>query len=145
MQQQRQPQTRWQHLLAFAFVATAAGSAALLAIGLLAGCETQALYEACPLDEEVTKKGVCNGSTAEGHDTSSCVVTAHPQCDQSICLSYFGQPAFCTMTCTADSDCGAGAFCWTYADAETSSDATKAKPAQRYCVPDREKTLATAK
>lgn len=145
MRDPKQTPTRWHHMMAFAVLAIGGVGAATTAISLLTGCETQALYESCPLDEEVTKKGVCSGSTAEGHDTSSCVVTAHPQCDLSVCLSYFGQPAFCTRTCSQDADCGDAAFCWTYADAEPNADPTKAKAAQRYCVPNREKTLATGK
>lgn len=114
--------------------------AALSAAGtMLTGCETQALFEPCALDEEVTKKGICSGSVAVGHDTSSCVVTAHPQCDRSICLSYFGQKPICTMACTSDSECGAGSFCWTYADA----DPAKGKAAQRYCVPNSAQTAVT--
>ncbi|MBI5607723.1 MAG: hypothetical protein HY902_02465 [Deltaproteobacteria bacterium] len=103
-----------------------AGGAMLTA---LAGCETQPPYDPCELDKEVLEKKICTGSTEPGHDTSTCVVTAHPQCDQSICLSYFGAKPFCTSRCEQDSDCAGVATCWTYSDAENG------KPAQKFCVP----------
>ncbi len=112
--------------LAMVVAVAAVGSAAL---AMLAGCETQKPYDVCVLDKEVLKKGICTGSTDVGHDTSTCVVTAHPQCDQSICLSYFGTSPFCTSRCLRDSDCAGAATCWTYADAENG------KAAQKFCVP----------
>ena len=99
----------------------------------LAGCETTAPYGSCPLDKEVTDKGICTGTAG----TTSCVVHKHPQCDQDICLSYFGKPAVCTQKCTSDAECPAEpgqngtAICWTFAPA----DATKGTDADRYCVP----------
>lgn len=98
-------------------------------VATLAGCETQPPYAACVLDKEVLDKNICTGSTKPGHDTSTCVVTAHPQCDQSICLSYFGASPFCTSRCQLDSDCAGDATCWTYSDAENG------KAAQKFCVP----------
>ncbi len=109
---------------------------AALAMGLccwLAGCETTAPYASCPLDKEVTDKGICTGTAG----STSCVVRKHPQCDLDICLAYFGKPAVCTQTCTSDADCPAepnvsgSATCWTFAPA----DAATGKAAERYCVP----------
>lgn len=121
---------------------TVASSWALLAgAGLLSGCETQPLYVTCQLDEDVTKKGLCNGSTSADRDTSSCVVKSHPQCDRSVCLSYYGTQAICTMTCTSednDAECGNDAECWKYADADPETGAK----AQHYCVPKATMTAA---
>lgn len=88
------------------------------------GCETQPPYADCELDEEVTSKGVCNGSGSVGTGTTSCVVTKHPHCTAGVCVSHFGSAAFCSQECTADTDCGDG-FCWTFAAGE------------RYCVPNK--------
>lgn len=110
---------------------TALPFVALLALPgwvLLSACETQELYVACKLDPEVTKKDICAGKSGPTADTSSCVVTQHPHCDQNICLSYFGGDAFCTRTCTTNADCPDGE-CWTYADASGTT------PAKQYCVP----------
>lgn len=115
-------------------LSVAASWALLSAVGLLSACETQPLYVTCQLDDEVTKKGLCNGSDKADRDTSSCVVKSHPQCDRSVCLSYYGTQAICTMACSSednDAECGDDAECWKYADADP---ATGAK-AQLYCVP----------
>ena len=117
------------------------------AIGLLAmvwtvGCEVQPLHEACPLDQDVLDKQICNGSAG----TVSCVVKRHPQCDQSICISYNSQPAVCSRTCASDADCLSGDdgdFCYEFAEAVTTT--SPPTPAQRYCVPKRLKTTATSK
>lgn len=127
--------TGWLGFLALVGCAAMAGS---MALATLTACETQKDFEPCVLDKEVTDKGVCNrqnGST----DTSSCVVKAHPQCDKSICLSYFGLQPVCTYVCTSDADCGADAKCWTYAEA------AGATPAQRYCLPNKVAAQAAAK
>ena len=93
------------------------------------GCETQVQYAACELDKEVTDKvegkNICNGTT-KGGDTS-CVVTQHPHCDQSICLSYYSQTAFCTKKCVNNTECGPNTCCWTFKDEPTT---------QKYCVPN---------
>jgi hypothetical protein len=97
---------------------------ALAALAVLA-CETDSRYAACELDEEVTKQGVCTGKPSPSLGTTSCVVTSHPHCVQSICLSYFGTEPFCTQPCKTDDDCYADAFCWAFAEEE----------GERYCVP----------
>lgn len=113
--------------------------AAGLVVGLSGtiGCETQPLYVSCDLDKEVTSKGICAGS---GGDTS-CVVTQHPHCDRSVCLSYFGKEPFCTQNCTGADDisCGSDAFCWQFAETEGSS------AAKWYCVPNDHKSITTGK
>ncbi|MSP90184.1 MAG: hypothetical protein EXR79_00025 [Myxococcales bacterium] len=92
------------------------------------GCDTQAQYAPCELDKEVTDKvvgkNICNGTSKAG-DTS-CVVTQHPHCDQSICLSYYSQTAFCTKMCVNNTECGPNTCCWTFKDEPTT---------QKYCVP----------
>ncbi|MCO4760448.1 MAG: hypothetical protein KC502_03045 [Myxococcales bacterium] len=98
------------------------GTLALLSV-MSTGCETQADYGLCDLDEEVTKKGVCTGSDKGNNGTTSCVVTKHPHCAHSICLSYFSTQSVCSKTCANDSECGAGT-CWPFSDTES------------YCVPD---------
>ncbi len=107
---------------------------AVLALGLscwLAGCETTAPYASCPLDKEVTDKGICTGTAG----STSCVVTKHPQCDLNICLAYYGTAPVCTQDCSSDADCPAesgvsgSAKCWTFAPA------TATTAAQKYCVP----------
>ena len=109
---------------------------AALAVGLccwLAGCETAAPYASCPLDKEVTDKGICTGTSG----STSCVVRKHPQCDQDMCLAYYGTPAVCSQACSADSDCPAepnvsgAAKCWTFAPANAATGAV----AEKYCVP----------
>lgn len=94
----------------------------------LAGCETTAPYASCPLDKEVTDKGICTGTSG----STSCVVTKHPQCEQAICLSYFGTPPVCTQPCTTAKDCPNPSedICWTFAPADVSNTT-----AQQYCVP----------
>jgi hypothetical protein len=91
----------------------------------ISACETQAPFAACELDVEVTTKGICTGS-GKGGDTS-CVVTAHPHCDSSVCLSYYSKPSICTKSCTTNTDCGSTACCWTFKD--------DVSPVNRYCVP----------
>ncbi|MBM4346058.1 MAG: hypothetical protein FJ100_22005 [Deltaproteobacteria bacterium] len=118
------------------------GGAAALAV--LNACETQPLYVVCKLDEDVTKKGICQGgTTTKDKDTSSCVVRSHPQCDRSVCLSYFGLEPVCTTSCSRDDDpvCGATAFCWTFSEADAATKSTK----QMYCVPDVKKQQAGQK
>ncbi len=109
---------------------------AALALGLsccLAACETTAPYASCPLDKEVTDKGICTGTAG----STSCVVTKHPQCDLNICLAYYGKRSLCTQTCTTDGDCPAEpgvsgtSKCWTFAPADAKTGAA----AQKYCVP----------
>lgn len=121
------------------------GIVAALAVLAVGACETQPLYVACKLDEDVTKKGICrevSGKEAD-KDTSSCVVRQHPQCDSSICLSYFGLQAVCTTPCTGDDDpvCGSTAFCWTFSEADPVTKSTT----QRYCVPLSKKAAAGQK
>ena len=77
---------------------------AVAGFGALAGCEVQPLHEACPLDQDVLDKQICNGAVG----TVSCVVKRHPQCDQSICISFNSQPALCSRTCETDTDCPQG-------------------------------------
>jgi len=107
--------------------------AAILALG---ACTTQPLHDFCPLDEEVLKKGVCNG----GPGPVSCVVRHHPQCDQSICLSYYSNKAICTKVCASDTDCPSTDDCYTYAEA----NAKTGTAAEKYCVP-KKKTDTTSK
>lgn len=127
----------------FSLTALALFTAATAALTVLNACETQALYVVCRLDDDVTKKGICSGSTAKDKDTSSCVVRAHPQCDRSICLSYFGLEPVCTTTCSGENDavCGASAFCWTFSEADAQTKSTK----QQYCVPNKKKQQAGQK
>lgn len=103
----------------------------------LAGCETAAPYAACPLDKEVTDKGVCTGTAG----STSCVVRKHPQCDLDVCLAYYGTTPVCTQPCTSDSECptenGVAAKCWTFAP----GDSATGKAAERYCVPPSRLTL----
>jgi hypothetical protein len=113
---------------------------------LFAGCETTAPYTACPLDKEVTDKGICNGTST----STSCVVRKHPQCEQAICLSYFGTAPLCTQPCTADKDCPGDAItqngvlykpiCWTFAPADVTGTTD-----ERYCVPASTQAGAAAK
>lgn len=92
------------------------------ALALAVGCESQPVYAECKLDNEVLNKGVCNGKS--GTTNTSCVVTKHPNCNDGICLSYFGTQSVCTMPCTiGDTTCPDGGFCWTFAEGES------------YCVP----------
>ncbi len=110
-------------------VALAAGVVTCLTVG----CESQAPYAACGLDEEVTSKNVCNGDNTSATGTTSCVVRRHPHCAQSICLSYFSTTPVCTHTCDLkkiDADCEQGGFCWPFSDTES------------YCVPSDRKTVA---
>ena len=78
-------------------------------------------------------KGICTGTSG----STSCVVRKHPQCDQDICLAYYGTPAVCSQACSADSDCPAepnvsgAAKCWTFAPANAATGAV----AEKYCVP----------
>ena len=106
-------------------------TAPLLLVGALLtfGCETQSPYAECELDEEVTNKGICTGGGNVGTGTTSCVVRQHPHCTQSICLSHFGSPPFCTNTCSSDADCAEGGFCWNFSDD------------QRYCVMAERKSI----
>jgi len=85
---------------------------------LLAGCPTQDPYAACALDEEVTKKQVCDGSGEGGGSTgtTSCVVTAHPHCTSSVCISFFNRRSVCTNVCKTDADCDLGGVCWAFSD-----------------------------
>jgi hypothetical protein len=107
------------------------GLLAVATAGTLAGCETQAPYAACQLDEEVTSKGVCQGDSTDGTGTTSCVVTSHPHCVQSICLSYYSAASVCTHACSADADCELDGWCWAFS------------PTQKYCVPiERKNTTA---
>ena len=94
------------------------------------GCESQPPYAACGLDEEVTSKNVCNGGNTNATGTTSCVVTRHPHCAQSVCLSYFSTTPVCTHECDSDADCEQGGFCWTFSDT------------QKFCVPSDRKTVA---
>ncbi len=122
-------------------LAVVGGAAALATLN---ACETQPLYVACKLDEDVTKKGICQGgTTTKDKDTSSCVVRSHPQCDRSVCLSYFGLEPVCTTSCSGDDDpvCGATAFCWTFSEADPATKSTK----QMYCVPNAKKQQAGQK
>ena len=102
---------------------------ALLLLTALA-CETQPPYASCTLDPEVTNKGVCKGEGSTGGATTSCVVTRHPHCVQSICLSYFSTEPVCTHACTSDADCEQGGWCWQFSETE------------KYCVPADRKTVA---
>lgn len=114
----------------------------LAALAVLAGCEVQPLHEACPLDQDVLDKQICDGTTG----TVSCVVKRHPQCDQSICISFNSQPAVCSRTCDTDADCPTGDdgdFCYEFAEAVTTT--SPPTPAQKFCVPKRLKTEATSK
>lgn len=122
-------------------LATTGAVAMFFVSSLLSACETQPLYVSCQLDKDVTKKGLCNGATAADRDTSSCVVRSHPQCDKSVCLSYYGTAPICTMTCSPSNaaECGDDAECWTYAD----EDPVTKVPAQRYCVPKSVMVAAT--
>lgn len=113
------------------------GAAAVIYFG---ACETQAPYETCALDSEVTSKGICAG---DGKGSTSCVVTQHPHCQDAVCLSYYGQKPICSKVCTSDGDCTNG-FCWTFADAVTlpgAATGTTSK-AEKYCVSNATKSLA---
>ena len=99
---------------------------------LLTGCESQVPYAECALDQEVTSKGVCKGGSTNVTGTTSCVVTRHPHCVQSVCLSYYSTTPVCTHGCTADADCEQNGWCWAFS------------PTQKYCVPsDRKSELGT--
>lgn len=92
-----------------------------------AACETQSNYATCQLDEEVTSKQVCDGTGGTEQSTgttTSCVVTAHPHCVESICLSFFNRRAVCSKVCSQDADCPNG-MCWEYSE----------KANSRFCVP----------
>jgi hypothetical protein len=92
-------------------------------LAAVAGCETQADYAPCGLDEEITSQGICTNDGSANAGTTSCVVKEHPHCMQSICLSYFGTPPFCSLGCSSDGDCPGSATCWSFSEQE------------RYCVP----------
>ncbi len=98
---------RW--LLGFGLVA------ALAALAI--ACETQEPYAQCELDEEV-QKHVCDGKgqTTAGTGTTSCVVTKHPHCANSVCMSFFNRPSVCTLLCTQDSECALGGVCWEFSE-----------------------------
>ena len=128
----------------FALSVAGALGAASFALAALNACETQPLYVPCRLDKLVTEKGICSGGTStKDKDTSSCVVRSHPQCDHSVCLSYFGLEPVCTIACGSDDDpvCGASAFCWTFSDADPATKSSK----QQYCVPTAKKAQAGQK
>ena len=113
---------------------------ALSATAWLSACETTAPYADCPLDKEVTNNGICTGVAG----STSCVVRRHPQCEQNICLSYYGVAPVCTKECSQDSDCptenGAAATCWIFAPADTGTG----KGAEKYCVPKSRKDAKEA-
>lgn len=94
----------------------------------LAGCPTQEPFASCELDEEVTSKKVCDGtggSASSTGTTTTCVVTAHPHCVESVCLSFFNRPAVCTKVCSSDADCPLGGRCFEFSEKANNS----------FCVP----------
>jgi hypothetical protein len=94
----------------------------------LAGCPTQEPYATCGLDEEVTSKKVCDGTGGTASSTgttTTCVVTQHPHCIKSVCLSFFNRPPVCTKVCATDSDCPLGGMCFEFSEKENN----------KFCVP----------
>lgn len=124
----------------------------------MVGCELPPLHESCPLDEEVVSKGICNGTVG----SVSCVVKHHPQCGQSICLSYNSNPPICTRACGAEA-CPTGDDCYAFATSDPLAGAIsctadtecapqeacgptgKCAPAEKYCVPSDLKASTTSK
>ncbi len=100
----------------------------VLFASLAVGCETQAPFAECALDEEVTSKNICKGGE-DSAGTTSCVVTSHPHCVESVCLSHFSSEPFCTKACSTDTDCVQGGFCWAFSET------------QSYCVPGDRKDI----
>ncbi len=106
------------------------GIAVVAGLGFAAvACETQEPYAQCELDEEV-KKHVCDGSgqTATGTGTTSCLVTKHPHCVNSVCMSFFNRPSVCTQICKADTECPLGGVCWKFSD-----DKSVCVPQDQFC------------
>lgn len=137
---------------------TAGLGAAIVALAAIASCEVQPLHASCPLDEEVVSKGICNGNVG----SVSCVVKHHPQCDQSVCLSYNSNPPICTRACGVV-ECPVGDDCYAFATSDPLAGAVacttdkgcapqeacgptgKCAPAEKYCVPNTLKASTTNK
>lgn len=83
---------------------------ALLAFSTL-GCAEEEEFAACPFDQTITQ----NCAKGDGTASFTCVVEAHPQCPDSICLSWKNSEPFCTKPCTPGGlECPSGSKCATY-------------------------------
>ena len=108
-------------------------SLALAGVGLVSpGCEGGGdPFVPCAFDpvllEGLVLCAANEGGTAVQED---CVVTAHPQCPENICLSWAGSSPFCTMSCASDADCPADAACLPFGAGALADT----EPAH-YCVP----------
>jgi hypothetical protein len=90
----------------------------LLAAGLLAfiGCTDDGMFSSCPFDNSITT--VCEQTDGDGAQLS-CVVEAHPQCPEDVCLSWRGSSPFCTRTCTLDGgECPDDSTCSAYSQVQ---------------------------
>ena len=87
----------------------------LLLITTILGCEEDQIYISCPFDKTIT--AVCD--EGDGGAELTCVIEAHPQCPEDICLSWKGAASTCTRRCDPNgSDCPADSTCSTYGEAE---------------------------
>ena len=68
----------------------------------------------CNLDPKVHELGLCEDSAQGSTTIESCVAPNHPQCPESVCLSWGNTGPFCTGPCGGDSDCPEEAVCQTY-------------------------------
>jgi hypothetical protein len=107
----------------------------LAATLLIAGCEGgEENFMSCNLDPKVQELGMC-AESAQGVTTiESCVVSNHPQCPHSICLSWGAAGPMCSSACSTDTDCPEAALCQAYGVEET-RDGEVPGPRDCYCVP----------
>ncbi|MBA2661690.1 MAG: hypothetical protein H0U74_05305 [Bradymonadaceae bacterium] len=76
-----------------------------MSLYLFSGC-TDDLYAACTIDPEDPFMQQC--AAPSGSARTSCVVEQQLQCETRICGKYQGSTAFCTIECSADSECADG-------------------------------------
>jgi hypothetical protein len=80
-------------------------------------CGDDNMFSPCPFSNSIEES--CSEDTAK----YTCVVAAHPYCDEQVCLSWLESAPFCTQVCQADTDCPSGSTCRDYLE-------------DSYCVPD---------
>jgi hypothetical protein len=89
--------------------------ALLLAVSLV-GCTDEELFGACPFDNTILQN--CDAGDGTGA-RFTCVVEAHPQCAEDICLSWKNSAPFCTRRCTpGGGECPASSKCATYNESQ---------------------------
>ena len=86
-----------------------------LSIVLLSACADDGMFAACPFSTSINQ--VCGGGEAGA--ALSCVIEAHPQCPEDICLSWKGGASVCTRPCDPEgTDCPSGSTCSEFSKSE---------------------------